>query len=134
MMDFLTESHIILDAVSYQDVAKHTPVININQFSDTIHIHLPVAISNHIHLVSIDEVIPKSKKELNFADAVVREEMKPWLDVSVDWLNKDKGQHIYKLTFNDTKVNATFPLYVGYIIQEDHPEQNYVYMKRDENE
>lgn len=124
-------SEIILDAVTYSNISKHSPVINLHQLGYKTHIRLPLEQSVEAELYRIDEILPESVDDVCYRGFVIRECRKPWLDVLTEWLDTCQGHHIYKLSFVNIKTNYVFSLYVSYIIQEDHPKQDYVYMERD---
>lgn len=121
---------IILDAVPYSKLPSHTPIINLNQFSEVIHIHLPESNCNNIILNEVHKILPKSVKIDEYLSDVVRLENKPWIDINTSWLDLKVGHHVYKLVFKDSLLNESVTLYFGYIVQQDNPEQSYVYMDR----
>lgn len=121
---------IILDAVPYAKLPSHTPIINLNQFNEVIHIHLPESNCNNIRLNEVHTILPKSVKIDEYLSDVVRLENKPWIDINTSWLDLTVGHHIYKLVFRDSLLNESVTLYFGYIVQQDNPEQPYVYMDR----
>lgn len=123
-------SEIIVNAVEYAKIAQHTPVINLHQLGYKVHIHLPEAIITDSELYRVDEIIPNIVEDVSYTGFINRECRKPWLDILVEWLNTSPGQHIYKLSFVNVKTDSLFSLYLSYIIQEDHPKQDYVYMER----
>lgn len=121
---------IILDAVNYSNIAKHSPVINLHQFGYKIHVYLPLEQTVDSELYCIDEILPEPNNDISYTGFVIRECRKPWLDILTEWLNTCQGQHIYKLSFVNVKTDEVFSLYFSYIIQEDYPKQDYVYMER----
>lgn len=123
-------SEVIFNAVEYAKVSHHTPVINLHQLGYKVHIHLPEDIITDSELYRVDEIIPNIVEDISYTGFINRRCRKPWLDILVEWLNTSPGQHIYKLSFVNVKTNSVFSLYVSYIIQEDHPKQDYVYMER----
>ena len=127
-------SGVILNAVEYAKIAHNTPVINLHQLGYKVHVHLPEATITDSELYRIDEIVPKFVEDVSYTGFITRECHKPWLDILVEWLNTSPGQHMYKLSFVNVKTDYVFSIYVSYIIQEDHPKQDYVYMEGQRNE
>ena len=127
-------SNIILNAVSYCDVSKTSRVLNLAELLDNLHILLPPELVCNSELCKVEEVLPRHINCESYTDGIIRDGKHPWLDIKTDWLNTKLGYHMYKLTLCNSETKDEFPLYFAYSIQEDHPKQNYVYMKRDENE
>ena len=53
-----------------------------------------------------------------------------WLDISVCGLNLSQGYHKYIICFINKFTNETYSLFFAYIINDDHPDKDYIYMSR----
>lgn len=79
-------------------------------------------------LLSMVEISLEDGEDIS--SSVYRDNMRPWLRVPVDVLNKDIGQHTYKLHFVNIHTSLELDLYIQYIIQDDNPDKPYIYMNR----
>lgn len=74
-----------------------------------------------------------TQEDVDFTDQVTRDEHKPWIDISRTILDLNPGQHTYRMTFGKLECKLKATCWFSYIIQENHPEKPYIYMKRDED-
>lgn len=116
-----------LEAVLYKDLSANTQVINLLHFEYEIWVHLP-SFCQGCRLFQIDQFLPNLGEDLEMLTSVKQEPCKPWVRVTSNLLNKDVGQHIYRLYFINSRTEDIFSLYISYIVQNDNPEKPYVYM------
>lgn len=122
----------IIQSCHMTDLNKHTDVFNISNFADVVCVKLPNDFPRDFELTGMYNL--EDDKELDYSDYVIFHKYRPWVDVSKSILNTDIGQHIYRLDFThpDTYIGAT--CWFSYIIQDNHPDQPYIYMKRDSDD
>lgn len=119
-----------LTACSYNQLPNNTVVINNHQVEFFLWIELPHESSAYIELFQIDE-ISSGSNELNYHKFLHRAYRRPWIRLNSGILNLEIGQHIYKMSFIDTRTDDVLSLYFSYILQNDNPDKPYVYMDRD---
>ena len=115
-----------VDACKYDQLSKHTPVFNLNQFEYFLYVYLSPDSCKGLQLFQLDE-ITKCSRELPVVGNVVREN-NCWLKINSNILNKKSGQHLYKLHLIDTVSHEISYLFFSYIIQDDNPDKPYIYM------
>lgn len=120
-----------LDACLYGELSANAIVLNRNQLSDYIWVSLPEIITSNTVMYQLEEISPNCN-EVEFSSFVERDHGRPWLKVHTHGLNLAPGYHAYKLLFIETGSHVTYPVYIGYIIQDDNPDKPYIYMNRDE--
>lgn len=116
-----------VNSCAYKQLSSNTPVFNINQVEYELHVHLDGELCRLLELFQLDEVTQSGLNEIQVLGFVDRD-CTCWLSIKTEILNKDVGQHIYKLSFVDKVTNDIVPLYFSYIIQDDNPEKPYLYM------
>ena len=123
-----------LIAASYEDMPKNNKVFNLAELDYFLYVKLEPPLSSAWYLYRIEE---KQKDgtlhRMHFPDTV-RKESPTWLKFTTDFINKEIGLHIYKITFVDTVTDVVTSLWFSYTIQNDNPDKPYVYMKRDEED
>lgn len=123
-----------LIASTHKDIGRNNKVFNLAELEYFLYVQLEPPLSTVWYMYKVEE---KQKdgtlKELApFQDAVERESP-TWLKFRTDFLNKEIGLHVYKLTFVDTITNTLVTLWFSYTIQSDNPDKPYVYMNRKES-
>lgn len=121
-----------IDACEYKDIARNTPVLNLDQVEYYLWIHLGPEISSECYFYEAAE-LDKEHGPIIFPDSFVRKSP-TWIKVKTDSLDKSPGLHIYRLSFVDRVTDDPFSLFFGYIIQDDNPDKPYIYMKRESDE
>lgn len=123
-----------LTATSHGDMAKNNKVFNLAELDYFLYVRLEPPLSTAWYLYRIEE---KQKdgtlKEMPF-DKTVKRESPTWLKFKTDFINKEIGLHIYKVTFVNTVTDVLASLWFSYTIQNDNPDKPYVYMTRDKVE
>lgn len=117
---------VTIQSSKMQDLASNTRVFNLAEIPDIICIKLPDSLPRNMELSGIYDL--NADKDIDFADYVTRDEMRPWIDIQSSILDLSTGQHVYKLTFSRIEVKLTAVCWFGYIIQNNHPETPYIYM------
>lgn len=121
----------VIQSSKLSEIPLNTVVYNKADFSEVVCVKLPPEMPRDMELTEIYNL--DSQEDLDFADQVTRDENRPWIDISSSILDTAIGQHTYRMTFakEDRKLKAT--CWFSYIIQDNHPEKPYIYMKRDED-
>lgn len=113
------------------DLMNYTRVYNLKDVSDVFCIKLPDDFPRHLDLSEIYYL--NTDEVLDFEDYVSRQEHQPWIDINKSLLDLSIGRHIYRLSFVEEGSIFAISCWFGYIIQDNHPEQPYVYMDRDDS-
>lgn len=121
---------VTIQSSKMQDLSMHTEVFNLAEIPDIICVKLPDNFPRHMELSGIFDL--NSNKDLDFAEYVIRDEYRPWIDIHSELLDTSVGQHIYKLTFSKIGVELPASCWFSYIIQDNFVEKPYIYMERDE--
>lgn len=122
-----------LIASSYEDISKHSKVLNLAELDYFIYVKLEPPLSSEWYLYRIEEKMKDgSLKKMRFPETV-KKESPTWLKVKTDFINKEIGMHLYKVTFVDTVTDVLTSLWFAYIIQNDNPDKPYVYIERKED-
>ena len=108
-----------------------TKIYNKADFSDVVCIKLPPQLPRDMELMEIYNL--DSQEDLDFTDQVTRDEHRPWVDISSSILDTGVGQHTYRMTFEKPECKLKATCWFSYIIQDNHPEKPYIYMKRDDD-
>lgn len=118
---------------TYKNIIANHRVINSDDIGYKWVVHIPENVAQHSHLYDVKQTLPSTDKgSIPYQGMITRDCMRPWLDILTEWLDTKCGKHVYQFAFVNTITDETFYLYFSYTIQEDNPEQDYVYMKRDD--
>ena len=127
----LEDNIFTLTASNYNDIAKHSKVVNVNELDYFLWVYLNPEDVRDAYFLSACEVIkPGQDAVTTFTDTFERKSTS-WIQIKTDFINKKTGLHIYKLNFVNYTNDVTFSLYASYTIQRDDEEKPYIYMKRD---
>ena len=105
-----------------------TPVVHKYDVEYFLYIHIPVEISRYYEVFQLDQVSPVAKC-MDMSFGIFREARKPWIRIISKLLDWTIGLHTYRLSLVNRISNDTTCLYFGYILQDNHPEQPYIYMR-----
>lgn len=105
----------------------HSPVFNKHELEYYLYIHIPVKISRYYELFQLDQLNP-NYQSIKIPGFVHREPRKPWIRVITKALNTDIGLHTFRISMVNRLTNDVVSLYCGYIIQDDFPDRDYIYM------
>ena len=131
MMQILEPKTLV--ASSYENISKNSLVINLSELDYFLYVKLEPPLTSQWYLYRIEEKMKDgSLKKMRFPETV-RKESPTWLKFKTDFLNKEIGMHLYKVTFVDTVTDVITSLWFAYIIQNDNPDKPYVYMERKED-
>lgn len=120
-----------LTACTYDKIASNTSVLNLDEMSYYMWIYTDPDVTSDCYFYEAAE-LDKENGPIIFADTF--EQKGPsWIQVKTDFLDKEVGLHIYRLTFVDRITDDVFNLFFAYIIQDDNPDKPYVYMNRSDN-
>lgn len=113
------------------DLPMNTEVFNLAEIPEIICVKLPDSMPRDMELSGIFDLY--ANEDLDYSEFVTRDENKPWLDIRSSILDMTVGQHVYRLTFSRLGYSLTATCWFSYIIQDNHVDKPYVYMKREEN-
>ena len=121
----------VIQSCKLDQLPLNTVIYNSKDYSEVVCVKLPPQMPRDMDLIGLYNL--HASEEVDFTDYVTREEHKPWVDIQSSILDLTAGQHVYRMTFakEDCKLKAT--CWFSYIIQDNNPEKEYIYMKRDED-
>lgn len=117
---------ITIQASKMQDLSLHTDVYNLAEIPEIICVKLPDSFPRDMELSGFFDL--GTNKDLDFAEYVMRNEHRPWIDIKSSFLDLSVGQHTYKLTFSRIGAILTATCWFSYIIQDNFVEKPYIYM------
>lgn len=121
----------VLELGKYSELTKIHRIFNLAEVGYKWALHIPDDLAPHIQLYDIAEILPQcSDSPQSYQHMYSRDCMRPWIDILTECLDTAPGKHIYKLSFVDTYTDDQLSLYFTYTIQQDNPDQDYVYMER----
>lgn len=123
------DKEMILDAVAYKDLAKHSKVFNTRAVEYHLWIYLNPQDVHEAYFIGAEEVGPTADNSKIFPDTFVRMSQ-CWIRVNRGWISDKPGKHTIKLSFVDRYTDDDFSLYVSYYMQNDNPEKPYVYIEK----
>lgn len=113
--------------MSYDDAIAHSHTINLQTIGEKIYCRIPDEQFSNLEFISCGEiahdVMPPEKWEMNVDF--------PWINIDTSALNQSIGPHMYQFKFRNKRFDEIMYLYFYYVIQNDKPEQPYIYMERD---
>ena len=121
----------VIQSSKLSEIPLHTIIYNAKDFSDVVCVKLPPEMPRDMVLIEIYNL--DSQEDLDFTDQTTRDENKPWIDISSSILDITAGQHTYRMTFQHSELKLKATCWFSYIIQDNHPETPYIYMKRYED-
>lgn len=138
MIDDSFESYVFkLDATSYDKVYSTNKIFNLDAVEYYLWIKLPTALSCDYKLLNIIQIEKsnrcdgscciKCKNEQEIPHDYYHRERNVWIQIIFPALDQDIGKHIYRMEFL-TPFEDVISFYFSYIIQNDHPDQPYIYM------
>lgn len=110
----------------YKDLYTYNPVFNLNLLGPVMHVGIDLDVHASCRLLQIAD----TKTQAVVAPYEYDELGKPWVDIMVDLLDLSIGLHTYRLEFVNLNTGDTYYQYFNYTIQDDNPEQPYIYMQR----
>ena len=128
-----SEPVFTLNAVDHKDLAEHTEIFSIHDMEYYLWIQVDPHIAKNYRLYQIDEVGKKIKLDLNMRDFLQHEPGRIWYKINSMFLNRDVGQHVYRMHF--VCVNGepiTHSLYFSYIVQREDVDRPYIYMPKED--
>jgi len=123
-------SDIIYDLHSYTSTTENVKLINVRQLGYSIWLRIPEDIASQYVLFTVEELLSKREEVQNFSYFIERENLRPWLKVRTDLLNKEEGFHSYKFSFVHIKKHDIISLYFTYNMQNDNPSKSYLFKNR----
>lgn len=126
-MEFNPE--LILTASTFNDIAKNTKVISERSLDYFLWIYLDPTLVRDCYLFDVVEIDNECNNR-TYPD-VFKHDRLCWIKVKTDYISKKPGQHIYKLSFVNRYTDASFSLYVSYIMQTENADKSYIYMDRE---
>ncbi len=120
-----------LDAVMHRDLASHTHIFSIHDMEYYLWVKVDPLIAKEYVFYEFDEVDSDKKYDLNLKDFCEHETNRIWFKFNSMLLNRDSGQHVYRMHFVNEKNETTISLYFSYIVQREDTKKDYLYMPRD---
>lgn len=117
-----------LEAVLHKDLATHTKIFSIYDMEYYLWIQVDPMFARDYSLYQLDEVDPERKYDLTVADFCYHEDNRIWFKFNSMMLNRDPGQHVYRMHFVNKLNNTTISLYFSYIVQREDATKPYKYM------
>lgn len=121
----------VIQSSQLSDLPVNTKIYNIADFSEIVCVKLPAQMPRSMELTEIYNL--DTQEDLDFADQTTRDEHRPWIDINSSILDTSIGQHTYRMTFQNLGCKLKAACWFSYIIQDNHPDKPYIYMKRDED-
>lgn len=123
-----------LDAVLRKDLAFAAKLFNIYDMEYFLWVRVDPTIAKIYSLYQLDEVDSPTKWDINLSDICSHEHGRIWYKFNSMMLNRDPGQHIYRMHMVNRENEATISLYFSYIVQREDTKKSYVYMKDPKSE
>ena len=121
----------ILEACHYDDLAKHTKVINLDAAEYYAWIQLDPDDVRNSYFFGVQEIGISANNSMIFGDTFTRES-ECWIRMNMTHVARKPGKHTFKLSFVDRTTDDPFSLYCSFHLQVDNPEKPYVYMHQEE--
>ena len=121
----------VIQSSKLDQLPSNTKIYNAKDFSNIVCVKLPPQMPRDMDLTEIYNL--EASEDVDFNDFVTRDEYRPWIDIQSSILKTSVGQHTYRMTFVKDTAKLTATCWFSYIIQDNHPEKEYIYMKRDED-
>lgn len=118
-----------LDAVPHKELPFYTKLFSIHDMEYYLWIKVQPSIAKEYRLYQIDEVGSKNVFDLSIPDICSHELGRVWFKFNSMYLNRDAGQHVYRMHFVHMRDDHTISLYFSYIVQTEVVDKSYVYMK-----
>lgn len=129
----ISDKIMILNACSYNDLAKNSKVFNTSEIEYHLWIYMNPEDVREASFLEAYEVSP----EIHDSDvhtSIFERESTCWIRAVTRSLNLNPGKHTYKLKMVNKFTDTDFSLYVSYYIQDDNPDKPYVYMNKEESD
>lgn len=120
-----------ISAVQHKDVASNCKVFSLQEFEYYLYVDTPVYIAKEYELYQVDEIV-NDAEFLCIRDLYDHEPGRKWYRFKSAMMNKETGYHTYRLSFVNTRTDDTCLLYIAYVVQNNHPTKEYMYMDEDE--
>ena len=122
--------YFLLDCTDESRLPAVTKSFTKSAIDATAYLKLPSYVDGEFVLYQVEQLEP------DISDVDVLAYVKDcccsnsWLDISVYVLNLSQGYHKYRICFINKFTNETYSLFFAYIINDDHPDKDYIYMSR----
>lgn len=129
----LTEPVFTLHAVDHGKLAEFTKIFSIHDMEYYLWVEVDPNIAKNYRFYQMDEVGTKVKLDLDIQDMVYHEPGRIWYRIHSMYLNRNPGQHVYRMHF--VCVNGeqtTYSLYFSYIVQREDVDKPYIYMPKED--
>lgn len=120
---------LYLEATTYDNVLKHSKVLNRRALERYLWVHIPDYLSCSFELYEFYEIQTHLERPLEL-EAIERDHQRPWFRIDLAKVDTNAGQHIYRLHLINRFTDDVISLYFCYEIQDDDPAQPYNYMKK----
>lgn len=123
-----------LDAVLHKDLPSKTKIFSIHDMEYYLWVKVSPEIAKHYSLYQIDEVAKEVNLDLSIPDVCFHEPNNMWFKINSMYLNRDAGQHVYRMHFVHDKDEHTISLFFSYIVQKEQVKKPYIYMPSQKKE
>lgn len=117
-----------LDAVLHQDLYKATKTFSIHDMEYYLWVKVDPEIAKYYKFYEFDEVDSKKVYDIHIFDFVAHEQNRIWYKFNSMVLNRDPGQHVYRMHMVNLIDGTTISLYFSYIVQREDVYKPYIYM------
>lgn len=117
-----------LKAVLHKDLYKETKLFSIHDMEYFLWVKVDPLIARDYKFYEFDEVDSKKKYDLSIQDFCSHDNHRVWFKFNSMLLNRDPGQHVYRMHFVNIKNESTISLYFSYIVQREDVDKPYIYM------
>ena len=119
-----------LDAVTHTELALYTKIFNIHDIEHYLWIRVNPVIAKTYTLYEFDEVDLEKDISFDIETVCQHETGRIWYRFDSMLLNRDPGQHVYRMhMINVYNNDVTISLYFSYIVQREDTEKPHIYMK-----
>ena len=117
-----------LDAVLHKDLASATKLFSIHDMEYYLWVRIDPLIAQNYSFYEFDEVDSVKKYDINMQDFCSHEENRIWFRFNSMVLNRDPGQHVYRMHMVNRQNETTISLYFSYIVQREDVKKPYKYL------
>lgn len=118
---------MILRSCDYRQLNCNCPVISSMEFDGAANVKIPCSVAGYQLYDVLD--VSKAKARTVCFDGVEFDGQRPWVDIPWINLNREAGQHVYKLSFMNKNQTRFVTKYFAYIVQDSNPDKPFIYME-----
>ena len=122
----------VAQLLPYTESISNRITINSSMFDTKIWLEIPKNIAKDLTLTEVRQ-LSLTPTAIDIETYIVREDIKPWIVLNPNGIDKTAGFHMIEFTFRNQAVQAYQTFYFSYTAQVDSPDKPYVYMERTDN-